>query len=69
MIEIRIKKDKEYSKALILCNLLYASFELFEDTLKTEKFSRKDYKELKKCLDYLGFNIYNICDILEKYDK
>lgn len=69
MMEIRIKKDKDYSKPLILCNLLYASFELFEDTLKTEKFIRKDYKELKKCLDHLGLNIYNICDILEKYDK
>ena len=69
MLEIRIKKDKNYSKSLILCNLLYAGFELFEDTLKTEKFTRKDYKELKKCLDYLGLNIYNICNILEKYDK
>ena len=69
MIEIRIKKDKDYSKPIILCYLLYAGFELFEDTLKTEKFSRKDYKELEKCLDHLCLNIYNICDILEKYDK
>lgn len=69
MLEIRIEKDRNYKKTTILCNVLYAGFELFEDTLKTEKFSRKDYKELKKCLDHLGLNIYNICDILEKYDK
>lgn len=69
MIEIKIKNGKDYKKATILCNLLYAGFEFFEDTLKTEKFNRKDYKELKKCLDYLGLNIYKICDIVEKYDK
>lgn len=69
MLEIRIKKDRNYDKSMILCNILYAGFEFFEDTLKSEKFSREDYKELKKCLDHLGLNIYKICDIVEKYDK
>lgn len=69
MIEIKIKNNKNYKKGTILCNLLYASYNYFEDTLKTEKFNTKDYKELKKCLEYLCLNIYNICDILEKYNK
>ena len=69
MLEIKIKKDKDYSKVLILCNLLYASIELFDDTLKTEKFSKKDYKELNNLFLQLGFLTYGVCDILEKYDK
>ena len=72
MIEIRIKSDKNdknYSKTLILCNLLYAIFKFFEDTLKTEKFSKKDYKELIELLLKLGTLIYDVCDITEKYDK
>ena len=69
MIEIRIKKDKDYSKSLILCNLLHASLELFDDTLKTEKFSKKDYNDLNDLLIELGFVIYGVCDIVEKYDK
>lgn len=67
MIEIRIKKN--YSKPLILCNLLHAGFKFFEDTLKTEKFSKEDNKELNKLLLKLGLLVYNICDTVEKYDK
>ena len=69
MIEIKIKNDKEYSKSLILCNLLHAGFELFEDTLETEKFSKKDYKELIELLLKLGVLVYDVCNIVEKYDK
>lgn len=69
MIEIRIKNNKNYSKPLILCNLLYAGFKFFEDTLETEKFSKKDDKELNNLLLKLGMLVYNICDIVEKYDK
>lgn len=69
MIEIRIKNDKKYSKSLILCNLLHAGFKFFEDTLETEKFSKKDNKELNNLLLMLGMLVYNICDIAQKYDK
>ena len=69
MIEITIKNDKNYSKSLILCNLLHAGFKFFEDTLKTEKFSKKDNKELNNLLLKLGLLVYNICDTVEKYDK
>lgn len=69
MIEIKIKKDKDYSKAVILCNLLHAGFKFFEDTLETEKFSKKDYKELNNLLIKLGALLYETCDIVEKYDK
>lgn len=69
MIEIRIKDDKNYSKALILCNLLHAGFNFFEDTLETEKFSKKDYKELNNLLLKLGILVYDVCNIVEKYDK
>lgn len=69
MIEIRIKKDKDCSKVLILCNLLHAGLKFFDDTLKTEKFSKKDYKELNNLFLQLGFIVYDVCDIVEKYDK
>ena len=69
MLEIRIKKDKDCSKVLILCNLLHAGLKYFEDTLQTEKFSKKDYKELNNLLLQLGFLTYVVCDIVEKYDK
>lgn len=69
MIEIRIKNDKHYSKPLILCNLLHAGFKFFEDTLETEKFSKEDNKELNNLLLKLGMLVYNVCNIVEKYDK
>lgn len=69
MIEIRIKKDKNYSKLLILCNLLYAGFNFFEDTLKTEKFSKEDNIELNLLLLQLGDLLYDVSNIVEKYDK
>ena len=69
MIELKIKNDKNYSKPLILCNLLHAGFELFEDTLETEKFSKEDYKKLIDLLLKLGVLVYDVCDIVEKYDK
>lgn len=69
MIEIRIKNDKNYSKPLILCNLLHAGFNFFDDTLETEKFSKKDYKELNDLLLKLGILVYDVCNIVEKYDK
>lgn len=69
MLEIRIKKDKDYSKVLILCNLLHAGFNFFDDTLETEKFSKKDYKELNDLLLKLGILLYDVCNIVEKYDK
>lgn len=69
MIEIKIEKDKDYSKPVILCNLLYSGFDLFEETLETEKFSKKDYKELNNLFLQLGFLVYSVCDIVEKYEK
>ena len=69
MMEIRIKKDKNYSKPVILCNLLHAGLKFFEDTLEEEKFSKKDYKELNNLCLQLGFLLYSVCDIAEKYDK
>ena len=69
MIEIRIKNDKDYSKTLILCNLLHAGFNFFDDTLETEKFSKKDYKELNDLLLKLGVLVYDVCNIVEKYEK
>lgn len=69
MIEIRIKKDKDCSKSLILCNLLHAGFKFFDDTLETEKFTKKDYKELNELLLKFSVLLYDVCDIVEKYDK
>ena len=69
MIEIRIKKHKNYSKSLILCNLLLAGFNFFEDTLKTEKFSKEDNIELNLLLLQLGDLLYDVSNIVQKYDK
>lgn len=69
MLEIKIEKDKDYSKPVILCNLLYSGLDLFEETLETEKFSKKDYKELNNLFLQLGFLVYSVCDIVEKYEK
>lgn len=69
MVEIRIKNDKNYSKSIILCNLLHAGFKFFDDTLESEKFSKKDYKELIELLLKLGVLVYDVCNIVEKYDK